>query len=88
MHQDSGYMLPHCDDSLVVTCWVPLVDATVERGCLHVLPWRHSEGVLPHCTPPPGSGYIEIVEDSWQGRQPIPVEMKRGDVLFLHNHTP
>ena len=27
-HQDSGYFSPHCDDELIVTCWIPLVDAT------------------------------------------------------------
>ena len=29
-HQDSGYFNPHCDRDLIVTCWIPLVDATVD----------------------------------------------------------
>ena len=36
-HQDSGYFLPHCDRHLLVTCWIPLVDANLENGCLYVL---------------------------------------------------
>lgn len=28
-HQDSGYMLSHCDRFMIVTCWIPLVDATL-----------------------------------------------------------
>ena len=33
-HQDSGYFAPHCDTALIVTVWMPLIDATVENGCL------------------------------------------------------
>lgn len=33
-HQDSGYFMAHCDTHLIVTCWVPLVDATLDNGCL------------------------------------------------------
>lgn len=30
MHQDSGYMLSHCEPELIVTCWVPFAcDATI-----------------------------------------------------------
>ena len=28
-HQDSGYFAEHCDTQLIITCWVPLVDANV-----------------------------------------------------------
>ena len=33
-HQDSGYFEPYCDKDLVVTVWLPLVDADVENGCM------------------------------------------------------
>ena len=49
-HQDSGYFSPHCDDSLILTCWIPLVDATPENGCLQVLPRVHRQGVVRHFT--------------------------------------
>ena len=47
-HQDSGYLLAHCDRYLIVTCWTPLVDATVENGCLYVIPGAHRQGVFRH----------------------------------------
>ena len=87
-HQDSGYFLAHCDTDLIVTCWLPLVDATVENGCLHVLPRVHKSGIRRHYTGGHG-GFLEIVEeDMGASAEPVPVEMKAGDVLFLTNLTP
>ena len=117
-HQDSGYFLPHCDRHLIVTCWIPLVDTTVENGCLYVMPCAHKEGVFRHYTGGHG-GYLEIPADELPGphgrhgqhgqpgrqpgrepghetgrepgqpdREPVPMEMKRGDVLFMTNLTP
>ena len=45
-HQDSGYFNSHCDQDLILTCWFPLVDATVDNGCLEVLPRAHRQGVV------------------------------------------
>ena len=39
-HQDSAYFEPYCDHSLVLTVWIPLVDADAENGCLWVIPAR------------------------------------------------
>ena len=86
-HQDSGYFLPHCDRHLIVTCWIPLVDATVENGCLYVIPDVHKRGVYRHYTGGHG-GYLEIPGDELPENRPIPVEMKLGDVLFMTNLTP
>lgn len=80
-HQDSGYFLGHCDRHLIVTCWVPLVDATLENGCLHVLPTVHKSGILRHFTDG-HAGFLEVPVE------PVPVPMKAGDVLLLTNLTP
>ena len=85
-HQDSGYFLPHCDNLLVLTCWIPLIDVSVENGCLWVVPRSHRNGVYRHYTGGHG-GYLEI-PGRVPGAEPIPVPMKRGDVLFLTNLTP
>ena len=86
-HQDAGYMLAHCDAHMIVTCWIPLVEATIENGCMHVLPWRFEDGVLPHYYGR-HDHYIWIPEGDLPSGDPVPVEMTPGDVLLLHNMTP
>jgi hypothetical protein len=88
-HQDSGYFASHCDKDLIVTCWVPLVDATLENGCLYLLPRTHEQGVFPHKSRGP-SGYLIIPDQDLPEPpgQAIPIPMKAGGVLLLTNHTP
>ena len=86
-HQDAGYTLAHCDRYLVVTCWVPLVDATLDNGCLHVIPTAHRNGILRHFTGG-HAGFLEVPQDRLPSVEPLPVPMKAGDVLMLTNLTP
>src|SRR5580704_1611766 len=47
-HQDSGYFEPYCDTALVLTVWLPLVDADAANGCMWVLPKSHLGEVVFH----------------------------------------
>lgn len=85
-HQDSGYLLSHCDRFLIVTCWIPLVDATLENGCLYVIPGAHRRGIYKHFTGGHG-GFLEIPAETLPPGA-IPLEMKAGSVLFMTNMTP
>jgi len=86
-HQDSGYMNSHCDQHMIVTCWIPLVDATIENGCLWVQPKAHQSGIVRHYFGG-NSHYLVITDEDLPARESVPIEMKAGDVLFLTNATP
>jgi Phytanoyl-CoA dioxygenase (PhyH) len=45
-HQDLRYWGLDCDD--LVTAWVALSPATVDSGCMRVLPGSHRQELLPH----------------------------------------
>ena len=78
-HQDSGYFEPHCDRDLIVTVWMPLVDATPENGCLQVLPRAHEGGVYRHWTNGP-NGYLAIAdEDLPPTGEPVTVPVPLGE---------
>jgi hypothetical protein len=85
-HQDELY-IPTRDHSLC-GAWVALDDATVENGCLYVIPQSHRMGYLypqePHDRPgewdfaPRSYGFDDSVA--------IPVEVKAGDVIFFNGY--
>jgi phytanoyl-CoA hydroxylase len=81
-HQDMSYY-PHTNDSLV-TVLVYLDDATVENGCLQVLP-RHQHHYFNHAKPD-GSFAGLIMEDLDSGRygKPVPLQGVAGSVIFMH----
>ncbi len=100
-HQDSGYFESVCDRDLILTVWVPFVDATIERGCLEVMPRSHTSGVVRHRQLPagggapemrvpgrtPSNGYLEIADADLPGDRVVPVPVNRGGVVLLTNRT-
>lgn len=90
-HQDSGYFEPYCDKALVLTVWLPLVDATEENGCLWVKPRGHrANEVVPHIQRE-GKPYLAIPDDvleNMPGDDPVCVPVKKGGCLMLTNLLP
>lgn len=88
-HQDSGYTEPYCDKAMMLTVWVPFVDATAERGCMWALPGVHrNPQVLTHVNRR-NKSYLEIPQDALpEGIEPVCLEVKKGGVVLLHNRTP
>ncbi len=80
-HQDSGVGLPEADETEMVTCWVAITEATVENGCLQVLPKSHREGVALHCTTVDQVGIPEKLIEEEKAK---PVPLNPGGVLFFH----
>jgi ectoine hydroxylase-related dioxygenase (phytanoyl-CoA dioxygenase family) len=86
-HQDSGYFEPYCDLGLILTVWLPLVDATEDRGCLWVMPRLHKGGVFFH-QPDDNAHYLVIPDEEFGGRQAVAAPVPKGGVLLLTNRTP
>lgn len=89
-HQDSAYFEPYCDKSLVLTVWLPLVDATEANGCLWMLPRVHRGEVITHHTRP-GKPYLAILDHDLPidaDHQPVCAPVKKGGVVLFTNRTP
>ena len=83
-HQDSGVTWEEADQSRIITCWIPLVDATVARGCMHVMPDVHKSGHLTHHS----DGATTIRPDLLPDVTPSPLEVGKGGIVFLNQFTP
>jgi len=83
-HQDRGVTQEVADRTDMITVWIAVTDATVENGCLQVLPGQHRIDLLPHC-PLPQVGIPDAFIDT--GRvEPLPVAA--GGVVIFHPMTP
>jgi phytanoyl-CoA hydroxylase len=87
-HQDSHYFdfAPN-GGRPIVGLWVAVTEATLENGCLHVVPGSHREPVHEHVDDRrPGAllGYREIVDYDMSSE--IPVLMNAGDLLIFDSH--
>ncbi|MGH6986758.1 MAG: phytanoyl-CoA dioxygenase family protein [Caulobacteraceae bacterium] len=85
-HQDSYYF--RFDRQPQVGVWVALSPATLENGCLWVLPGSHRPGAIFNHVPDRRQdamrGYLEIVDRDTTGESPA--LMETGDVLFFHSY--
>jgi len=48
-HQDRAVALAEADQTDMITVWLAITDATVENGCLQVVPFAKDRAMLPHC---------------------------------------
>jgi phytanoyl-CoA hydroxylase len=84
-HQDQGVILPEADETRILTVWLPVMDATEENGCLTVVPTSHRNDLITHC--PGVQLHIPGSLLSSLGPSAVPVPMKAGSVLFMHQRT-
>ena len=85
-HQDS-YYFPFEPARPILGVWLAVTEATLENGCLHVLPGSHLEPVHEHVAdrrPGANYGYVEIVDHDMTGAQPV--LMQPGDLLLFDSH--
>ncbi|SDD72983.1 phytanoyl-CoA dioxygenase family protein [Niabella drilacis] len=84
-HQDE-YYIPTRDRSLT-GAWIAIDDATIENGCLWIIPGR--PGYMMCRVPYNGIEYADVdtVDVEALGEQAIPVEVKAGSVVFFNGYT-
>jgi phytanoyl-CoA hydroxylase len=85
-HQDERF-IPTRDRSLV-GAWIALDDATIENGCLWVMPGSHRDGVL-HQTKPHGNpSEFDPTDEAFgfDDSEAVPVEVRAGDVVFFNGY--
>jgi len=85
-HQDSFYF--HFEPARpIVGLWLAVTEATLENGCLHILPGSQAEPVHRHVADSrPGSqyGYVEIVDHDMSASQPC--LLSPGDLMVFDSH--
>ena len=84
-HQDAAVLMPEADATLIVTTWIPLVDATAENGTLQVFPGLHRGPIRRHERCPYG---WQIAPDLLPQGDPLTLPAARGDLILLHCRTP
>jgi len=82
-HQDLAVVTEEADQTALVGVWIPINEATVDNGCLVVVPESHKRGLIHHCDTETYQGVLEKLV----GERRVPVPAKPGDVLFLHPLT-
>lgn len=86
-HQDTAYFdwLPLGG---IVGCWIALDRATVENGCMQVIPGTHVEGPVAHFH----HRDCQIADERVQVQRAVAVPLEPGGVLFfgglIHHGTP
>ncbi|TDD66632.1 phytanoyl-CoA dioxygenase family protein [Jiangella aurantiaca] len=86
-HQDEMF-IPTRDRSLTAA-WIALDDATVENGCLWVLPGSHRDGVIYPNREHDDPRYdctVESYDFPWTDDDAVPVELTAGSVLLFNGY--
>lgn len=84
-HQDEFY-IPTRDKSLV-GAWIAIDDATVENGCLWIIPGRPGYMMPRVQNTSPEYADVDTIDVSSLRHQMIPVEVKSGSVVFFNGYT-
>ena len=91
-HQDAGVVEADADDTDLLSAWVAITDATTENSCMVMIPGSHRADVALHCLTYErqgfaGSAQLTIPQEYRGPKEPTPVPMRAGDVLFFHRMT-
>ena len=83
-HQDNGYT--YVEPQAYLTCWVALDDATLENGCVWVVPGAHRTGTLAHRDTPIGFECFD--DDTARAAGAVAVPVRAGSIVVFSSLTP
>ena len=84
-HQDSGVFDPEADDTLILTVWIALTEATEENGCLVVIPGSHKYGIRRH-VPRPEKLDLMIPPEELPPGDVTPLPTTAGGLIVFNNY--
>ena len=86
-HQDWSFVDKEDEGYCSITCWTPLVDTTIDNGCMGVI--KGSNSFLQNLRPSPSPQTPVPLNDHKIGIFPYlkPLEMKAGETLFFDSRT-
>jgi len=87
-HQDATFL--YAEPLRLVGLWFALEDATIDNGCLWVMPGGHKLGLKSRFVRAEGGGTrFEVIDDpQWPEEKLRPLEVKKGTVIVLHGLLP
>jgi phytanoyl-CoA hydroxylase len=85
-HHDQGVDAALVDHTERLTVWFPVFDATIENGCLRVVPDSHTRGLLLNCSSKPAQIVDLRIVEVIRGSSGVPVEMTRGSAVHASAH--
>ena len=87
-HQDATFLFT--EPLRMVGLWFALEGATLENGCLWVIPGGHKLGLKSRFVRAEGGGTrFEVFDDThWPEAKAIPLEVEKGTVIVLHGLLP
>ncbi len=83
-HQDNAVVTEDADETEMLTVWVPVTDATIDHGCLGILPGSNRRKLIGHCPKPVQLSIPNSLIDTDQTK---PIPLRAGSVLFMTRYT-